>query len=49
MTENEKYFISLLSSFLNSDKAPTPSSDINWDEIYRLSQIHNVSAISANQ
>ncbi|MDD6728919.1 MAG: nucleotidyltransferase family protein [Eubacteriales bacterium] len=48
MTAEEKYFVSLISSFLNSRKPEKPKG-IDWNEIYRLSEIHNVSAIVANQ
>lgn len=48
MNKEEKYFVSLISSFLNR-KAPEAPYNIDWNEIYRLSEIHNVTAITANQ
>lgn len=48
MNQEEKYFVSLISSFLN-EKAPETPPEIDWNEIYRLSEIHNVTAITANQ
>lgn len=48
MNKNEEYFISLLSSFLNNENPKNPT-DIDFNEIYKLSEIHNVTAIAANQ
>lgn len=48
MNNNEKYFVSLISSFLNK-KSPKIPHSIDWNEIYRLSEIHNVTAITASQ
>ncbi len=48
MDKQKQYFISIVSSFLNSD-APEIHDDIDWKEIYRLSVMHNVTAIIANQ
>lgn len=48
MNSNEKYFVSLISSYLNNI-SPVAEENIDWQEIYRLSNIHNVCAITANQ
>lgn len=48
MNNNEKYFVSLISSHLNNTLPELPV-DIDWEEIYRLSNIHNVCAIVTNQ
>lgn len=48
MNSNEKYFVSLISSYLNNI-SPNAEENIDWQEIYRLSNIHNVCAITANQ
>ncbi|MCH5321880.1 MAG: nucleotidyltransferase family protein [Eubacterium sp.] len=48
MNSNEEYFVSLISSHLNN-MPPETHSDIDWEEIYRLSNIHNVCAIVTNQ
>lgn len=47
MTSNEKYFIYLISCFLNSS-APTKTIDA-WNEIYKLSEINNVTGVIANE
>lgn len=47
MDNNGKYFIYLISCFLNS-KAPTDASN-DWEEIYRLADINNVTGIIANE
>ena len=49
MNENEKYFVLLIASYLNQEEPPTAGNKIDWEEIYRLSAIHNVAAITANQ
>lgn len=49
MNNNEKYFVSLISSYLNQDSPALPMNDIDWAEIYRLSSIHNVCAVVASQ
>lgn len=49
MNKNEKYFVSLISSYLNNKRPIPPNFNIDWNEIYKLSAIHNVSAIVANQ
>ena len=49
MNENEKYFVLLIASYLNQEEPPTADNKIDWEEIYRLSAIHNVAAITANQ
>lgn len=46
MTNNEKYFVSLLSAFLNQT-APALPDNADWNEIYRLAEIHSVTAIIA--
>lgn len=48
MNSNEKYFISLISSYLNHTSPAAPN-NIDWKEIYRLSNIHNVCAMITNQ
>ena len=48
MNNNEKYFIALISSHLNHTP-PVPPANIDWEEIFSLSSIHNVCAITANQ
>ncbi|MDE6471143.1 MAG: nucleotidyltransferase family protein [Eubacterium sp.] len=48
MNNNEKYFVTLISSHLNNIP-PAPPADIDWEEIFNLSNIHNVCAITANQ
>lgn len=48
MDKEKEYFISLLSSYLNSVPPNTPK-NINWDEIYKLADIHNVTAIIAKE
>lgn len=47
MTAEEKYFISLISSFLNKTTPEIPK-NVDWNKIYRLSEIHNVTAIIAS-
>lgn len=48
MNNNERYFVTLISSHLNNIP-PAPTADIDWEEIFTLSNIHNVCAITANQ
>lgn len=48
MDENKEYFIRLVSDFLNS-RTPEACDGVNWNEIYRLSDIHNMCAIAANE
>lgn len=48
MNNNEKYFVSLISSHLNNI-SPAEPNDIDWEEIFQLSNMHNVCAIIANQ
>lgn len=48
MDNNEKYFVSLISSHMNNTTPDVPE-DVDWEEIYRLSNIHNVCAIVTNQ
>lgn len=48
MNNNEKYFVSLIASYLNNE-APALPENIDWAEIYRLAKINNTSAITANQ
>lgn len=47
MDDNGKYFIYLISCFLNS-KAPEYAPE-DWEEIYRLADINNVTGIIANE
>lgn len=49
MDTNEKYFVSLISSYLNNEEPITPENNIDWNKIYDLSAIHNVAAIVGNQ
>lgn len=46
LNTNSKYFVSLISAYLNGN-TPEAQSDFDWKEIYRLSKIHNVTAIIA--
>ena len=46
MNTNSKYFVSLISAYLNGN-APKAETGIDWNEIYRLSKIHNVTAVIA--
>ncbi len=48
MTNSKQYFISLISSFLNN-KPPEMPSNIDWQELYTLGNMHNVTAIIANE
>lgn len=48
MNNNEKYFVALISSHLNN-MAPPACSNIGWEEIYGLSNIHNVCAMVFSQ
>lgn len=48
MNNNEKYFISLIYSYLNSAPPALPE-NIQWREIYRLAEINNISGIIANE
>lgn len=48
MNKDEKYFVSLLASYLSSSRPPV-SDDVDWDTVYTLASINNVSAIIANQ
>lgn len=49
MTDSKKYFISLISSFLNDNPPPAPLENADWKEIYNLANIHCVTAIIANE
>lgn len=49
MNTDEKYFVSLISSYLNNKEPASPKSEINWMKIYELSAAHNVAAIIGNQ
>lgn len=49
MNTDEKYFVSLISSYLNNKEPVSPKSEINWMKIYELSAAHNVAAIIGNQ
>lgn len=44
MNRNEKYFVSLISSHLNGS-IPTFDNEIDYNELYRLATINNVTAI----
>lgn len=48
MDANKEYFIRLISDFLNY-RAPKVCEGVDWNEIYRLSDIHNMCAIIANE
>lgn len=48
MNRNAKYFVSLISSHLNK-LSPAANDTIDWEEIYTLSNIHNVCAVISNQ
>ncbi len=48
MNRNEKYFVSLISSHLNRT-APCFDNEADYDELYRLAAINNVSAIIYNE
>lgn len=48
INNNEKYFVSLISSHLNKSEPDIPDG-IDWNEIYRLSNIHNICAIVTSQ
>ena len=48
MNINEKYFISLIFSHLNNT-SPYFNSEVDYNEIYRLSAINNISAIIYNE
>lgn len=43
MNDNEKNFINLLSSYLNSDAAELCNGD--WKEIFQLASIHNLGGV----
>jgi hypothetical protein len=44
MDNNRKYFISILSSFINKQK-PEAELGVNWEEIYKLAKTHSVSGM----
>ncbi len=48
MNTTKKYFIHLLSSFLNGE-APERPQDINWENLYNLANIHSLTAVVTNQ
>lgn len=48
MNPTKEYFIHLLSSFLNGEKPDSPK-DIDWKELYKLANIHSLTAIVTNQ
>lgn len=48
MTEDEIYFIKLLSSFLNNSDV-TVKKDADWQKLYNLSKSHDVTAIIATR
>lgn len=48
MNDTQKYFIDLLSSHLNNSiPNPKPSDDIKWSDIFKLGELHNLTAIIA--
>ena len=47
MNKNEKYFVSIMSAYLNGTTPARADDDIDWNEIYRLSTVHNVAAVAA--
>lgn len=48
MNKNEEYFVSLIYSHLNNT-VPAAPDNINWEDIYRLSQINNIVGIIASE
>lgn len=48
MNNNEKYFVSLIYSYLNSVPPVLPE-NIQWKQIYKLAEINNISGIIANE
>lgn len=48
MNQSEKYFVTLISSYLNQSTPPLPN-EVDWQKIYRLACIHNVCAIVADR
>ena len=44
MTETQKYFIELLSSHLNNSPPP-PNSSADWMGVFKLGELHNITAI----
>ena len=48
MTKEQEFFIELLSSHING-YIPKPQENIDWKEIFDLSNKHNVTAIVATQ
>lgn len=48
MNHSREYFVKLISSFLNQAKPPEDK-NVDWKEIYTLGDIHNVTAIVAQQ
>lgn len=48
MNDTKKYFINILSSFLNN-KSPATPDHIDWEELYKIANIHSLTAIAANQ
>ncbi len=48
MNDTQQYFIELLSSHLNNEKPKSkPSDDIKWSDIFKLGELHNLTAIIA--
>ena len=48
MTETQKYFIELLSSHLNNSP-PEPNSSADWMGVFKLGELHNVTAMLSAQ
>jgi hypothetical protein len=44
MDENTKYFITLLSAFINRQKLAVKQ-DVDWEQVYKLARIHSVSGM----
>ncbi len=49
MDSTNKIFIKLISSYLNGEPPCVEYSNIDWEKIYELAYINNISAIIANQ
>lgn len=48
MNETQRYFIDLLSSHLNNSiPSNKPSDDIKWSDIFKLGELHNLTAVIA--
>jgi hypothetical protein len=49
MNDNQKYFISLLSSHLNNSPPQPKSDSVDWMGVFKLGELHNVTAILTTQ